>query len=395
MKKIMFVFLLLFFSLGSNIEGRNFYYEGEITFNYFYRSLEPYGEWLRMDNDLIVWHPTVVSYDWSPYSVGRWVWTDYGWYWDSFEPFGWATYHYGRWIYDDYYGWVWVPGYRWAPAWVEWRYNDDYIGWAPLPPYASFDINVGIRFSFGWRASINYWHFVTYRRFCGVNVSHYFIGYNIVESFFPRTRYRTNYDYRDGRIVNYGVERNYVQRRSGLRINRVNLRVISSRTALRNNNLRSRNVVTVFRPNREEINRVSKIRKFNVKRAERTSIAIDKIAIRKVRSRSVRTNTSTGDRSRIRIDKRRTYSPERGNRIYYRKQLPHLNSRYQKKTNRKYVPNYSLPSNKKAEKVNRSRSRTSRSESFSDSRRRSYSRSSNRRTTPQHRASRQRARTRR
>ena len=31
-------------------------------------------------------------------------------------------------------GWVWVPGYTWAPAWVSWRYGDGYAGWAPLPP---------------------------------------------------------------------------------------------------------------------------------------------------------------------------------------------------------------------------------------------------------------------
>ena len=42
--------------------------------------------------------------------------------------------HYGRWGYDEDYGWFWVPGDTWAPAWVQWRYSDDYVGWAPVGP---------------------------------------------------------------------------------------------------------------------------------------------------------------------------------------------------------------------------------------------------------------------
>ena len=48
--------------------------------------------------------------------------------WASEEPFGWATYHYGRWGYSDRMGWFWVPGNRWAPAWVAWRQHDDLSG---------------------------------------------------------------------------------------------------------------------------------------------------------------------------------------------------------------------------------------------------------------------------
>ena len=103
MKKILAALFIIVFSFGSQTEGRSFYRYGDgVTFNYFYYSLAPYGEWIQIDNNLIVWKPEMVGMRWSPYSVGRWVWTDYGWYWDSYEPLGWATYHYGRWIYDDY-----------------------------------------------------------------------------------------------------------------------------------------------------------------------------------------------------------------------------------------------------------------------------------------------------
>ena len=85
------------------------------------------------------------SRDWRPYTNGHWIYTDAGWTWISDEPFGWATYHYGRWIRLRGFGWVWVPGEQWAPAWVSWRKGNDYVGWAPLPPEARFDRQTGIR----------------------------------------------------------------------------------------------------------------------------------------------------------------------------------------------------------------------------------------------------------
>ena len=43
-------------------------------------------------------------------------------------------------------GWIWYPGTRWAPAWVDWRCSDRYYGWAPLPPAATFDVLAGGRY---------------------------------------------------------------------------------------------------------------------------------------------------------------------------------------------------------------------------------------------------------
>src|SRR6266404_813212 len=70
------------------------------------------------------WRPRRVSGDWQPYVYGRWVWTQAGWAWASDEPFGWAVYHYGRWAWSPAFGWMWVPGRIWAPAWVSWRWRD-------------------------------------------------------------------------------------------------------------------------------------------------------------------------------------------------------------------------------------------------------------------------------
>jgi hypothetical protein len=123
--------------------------DSSVSFQTFYDQLASQGTWVQTDNYGYVFQPTENDPNWRPYTYGHWVDTDEGMAWVSDEPFGWATYHYGRWVNLDGYGWVWVPGYTWAPAWVSWRDGDDYVGWAPLPP----DADVGIDFftdNFDW-----------------------------------------------------------------------------------------------------------------------------------------------------------------------------------------------------------------------------------------------------
>jgi uncharacterized protein DUF6600 len=100
----------------------------------FHAPLAGHGTWVEVSSHGQCWRPANVAVSWRPYSFGHWVWTDFGWYWISDEPWAWACYHYGWWVYDPVYGWVWVPGIEWAPAWVSWRVGGGYIGWAPLPP---------------------------------------------------------------------------------------------------------------------------------------------------------------------------------------------------------------------------------------------------------------------
>lgn len=95
--------------------------------------LSRYGEWRTSSRFGQVWVPTVQA-GWRPYTVGHWVWTDDGWYWQSDEPFGWVVFHYGRWAFDQDIGWVWIVGNDWAPAWVVWRESDEDVGWVPAPP---------------------------------------------------------------------------------------------------------------------------------------------------------------------------------------------------------------------------------------------------------------------
>ena len=119
--------------------------KAEVSIDFFYDSLEPYGEWQEVGDYGYCWRPYDVAADWSPYSDGRWAYTDAGWTWDSDEPYSWAVYHYGRWADISEFGWVWVPGTEWGPAWVSWRRSRDYVGWAPLPPEATFSVSIGFR----------------------------------------------------------------------------------------------------------------------------------------------------------------------------------------------------------------------------------------------------------
>jgi len=115
----------------------------QVSVGFFYDNLDPYGEWVRDPDYGYVWHPTGVDDHWAPYTDGYWAYTDSGWTWVSYEDYGGIVYHYGRWAHIPDEGWVWVPGYTWAPAWVSWRSNDDYIGWAPLPPEARWNAEIG------------------------------------------------------------------------------------------------------------------------------------------------------------------------------------------------------------------------------------------------------------
>ncbi len=76
-----------------------------------------------------------------PYTDGQWVYTDYGWYFRAGTRYEEITHHYGRWVYVVPYGWIWIPGNRWAPAWVTWDYDDDYIAWTPGSPGLYFAVN--------------------------------------------------------------------------------------------------------------------------------------------------------------------------------------------------------------------------------------------------------------
>ncbi len=305
MKKLMLVSAILMLVLVIKTEA--FTRHNGVDFNFFYSSLSPYGEWVEIDYDVYAWRPVGVRHHWRPYSDGRWVWTNHGWYWDSYEPFGWATFHYGRWYYDEYYGWMWLPDNEWGPAWVDWRYDDDYIGWSPLPPYAHFGIDFGIHFSIDWYAPVHYWNFVRYNHFCGHNVHTYIVADKYRNDIYKHTKYRNDYGYRDGRVINRGVDRDFVERRSGSRITE---RELVSTTRLRDDNgNRSRDSrVEVYRPSDEDVKRTRNIDKFEIRKSERTT----NLDLKKVeKNRIVRPDNKTSERVIINKENRNTETLKR------------------------------------------------------------------------------------
>lgn len=105
----------------------------------FRGELEPYGSWLEHPVYGTVWvpHRSAVGTQFAPYVTrGHWALThDEQWLWVSDYPFGGVVFHYGRWVWTDRAGWVWIPGRRYAHAWVQFRVSDSpYVGWSPMPP---------------------------------------------------------------------------------------------------------------------------------------------------------------------------------------------------------------------------------------------------------------------
>ncbi len=136
--------------------------------SFFQGELSPYGRWVTVADYGEVWCPRGVYAGWQPYLNGEWLWTDYGWTWVSYDPWGGDPYHYGTWVVTADWGWVWVPGTVWAPAWVTWCWTGDSVGWAPVPP--SFSIGLVGYSGPAFVAPARSYVFVPTRSFVGVDV---------------------------------------------------------------------------------------------------------------------------------------------------------------------------------------------------------------------------------
>ncbi|HEY1691437.1 MAG TPA: DUF6600 domain-containing protein [Polyangiaceae bacterium] len=105
----------------------------------FRSTLDPYGQWVDDPTYGTIWQPStgVVGSDFAPYQTsGHWTYDDDDYTWVSDYDWGWVPFHYGRWVYANT-GWGWIPGRRYAGAWVSWRYGYGdwpYVGWGPMAP---------------------------------------------------------------------------------------------------------------------------------------------------------------------------------------------------------------------------------------------------------------------
>lgn len=195
-----------------------------VDVGFFYGELSPYGEWIRHPRYGWAWFPRHVQAGWRPYSLGRWVESEYGWTWVSDEPFGWATYHYGRWAWDGQVGWLWVPGTDWGPAWVAWQQGNGYVGWAPLPPAVGFEAGIGIRLG-GFNLSIGIaardYSFVEEGRFLDSRIGGSILPQARNVTIINNTTNITDYSVIDNRVINRGVAVERIERATGRRAQRM------------------------------------------------------------------------------------------------------------------------------------------------------------------------------
>ena len=174
-----------------------------VSYQEFYDNLAPYGQWVTDPQYGNVWVPNEGG-DFRPYGTrGHWVMTDYGNTWVSEDPWGWACYHYGRWTYDPYYGWVWIPGYEWAPAWVSWRFGGGYSGWAPLGPGAGLS----------YECPVSWWVFVEPQYMYGNDCYNHWRGPSYNNTYISHTTIINNYYVDNGTRVRY----NYGPRSEAIR----------------------------------------------------------------------------------------------------------------------------------------------------------------------------------
>src|SRR5512135_373979 len=194
----------------------------QLDIGYCYDYLAPFGTWSNLDPYGYVWCPRNMGYGWRPYSDGHWIWSDYGWCWDSDLDWGWMPFHYGRWGWDDDCGWFWSPGTVWGPAWVFWRTGDFYCGWAPIPPGIEFGVGVDFD-ALALGVPINFWVFVNGSHFLDPDLRRFALPYERNATVVRMTEFRNRYDFRGGRMINEGIDVDSIQRLTGRPVTRYTL----------------------------------------------------------------------------------------------------------------------------------------------------------------------------
>jgi len=161
----------------------------------FKPALDGHGAWVEDASYGTVWVPasTEVGTDFQPYvSAGHWTYaddTDYVWVSDY--SWGWAPFHYGRWVMLPGHGWSWIPGRRYAGAWVTWRTGPvgyGYVGWAPSPPSYYWSNGYAVGWSYGFYRYHDHYVYCAHDRFYGGGgVSSYVVRGPAARTHYDRT----------------------------------------------------------------------------------------------------------------------------------------------------------------------------------------------------------------
>ena len=197
-----------------------------VSISVFHDDLAPYGRWVGAGSYGNCFVPRVAA-GWAPYVDGQWIYTDYGWTWVSNDPFGDVPFHYGTWTWFDPYGWIWVPGTVWAPAWVTWAYGDDYVGWAPVPP--SFRFTAAGYVGAAVVLPATRYVFVPTRQFVGVPVASVRLPAERNSVIFARTEKTTGYRVNNGIVRTAGPPTARIERVAGQKIAPVSIDRVRAR----------------------------------------------------------------------------------------------------------------------------------------------------------------------
>jgi hypothetical protein len=154
--------LLGLFIVGAVVRGGVAPYTdaGKIDFDAAMGLLNPYGTWAKVGDK---WAFTPLDHA-APYTNGRWLYSEYGWFWKGNAPHSWLTEHYGYWKRGADKVWIWYPGPFWLPQTVEIRSSPDGVGWrsAEVDHDGNFVEEPADRFT-----KTDEWTFVTRAQFAG------------------------------------------------------------------------------------------------------------------------------------------------------------------------------------------------------------------------------------
>jgi hypothetical protein len=257
-------------SLNSIDDNEEDLYMMSVSFQSFYDELSPVGEWIKIskdeinddlkdgegqgfssdiiqqDEDVYIWRPTGVDDGWHPYLNGKWIYTTQGWLWASNYSWGWAVYHYGRWWNSKLYGWVWLPGHVWAPAWVRWKITDGHIGWCPLSPYAKWNIYTGITLNnYHYTHRDEDWIFVNKSGFMDEISQKNRVDVSRNGSYLQKANDVLNIKYENSRMQNYGPDVKDIENKLGKKIIAKEIKV----TKNKNKPLVGDNDVSIYKEN--------------------------------------------------------------------------------------------------------------------------------------------------
>jgi hypothetical protein len=243
-----------------------------VSVSFFHQQLTPYGRWVVAGSYGNCWVPGGVAASWSPYVDGQWLYTDYGWTWASNDPWGDVPYHYGTWAWAPPYGWVWVPGTVWAPAWVTWAYTDDYIGWAPVPP--SFAFSVGGYVGGPVVVAQSRYVFVPSRQFVGVPIQSVRVASQQNSVIFRRATKVTSFPVTNGIVRTAGLPAERVERAAGHRIEQVSIeRARTQPTSVERAGFQKAKSIPVVAPERERAQAVKAERSVKADKPETSAKA--------------------------------------------------------------------------------------------------------------------------